>query len=170
MPLLLRCWPTPLDAKWQRPVPFKPFHALSPQDGQQYAVDEVLRASGGPLLGLELAGPNLMVYGAFFVEGNVVAAEPLTPRIPLLDLGERQLQHTELLVRVLAGYEAAVRLLSWRYNVMAASAPTVSVCCTPPRCLCFAHRAGCEQAGCSPSVNLTLRKPHPLSSRLCHRP
>lgn len=66
------------------------------------------------------------MYGVFTVEGNVVAAEPLTPRLSLLDLGGRQEQQIQLLARALAGYEAAARLLRQRFLFMgSASGPSV---------------------------------------------
>jgi hypothetical protein len=58
-------------------------------------------------------------FQAYTLEGNIVAREPLTPIMHLLQLDGRMDAHLELLARALAGYRVALRLLSQRMAVMA---------------------------------------------------
>ena len=89
------------------------------QDGKRWDKEAVLRASGAPLLIFELLGTSLTVHGAYTIEGNVMASEPLTPRLLLLPMDDRMEQPGLQLARVLAGLEAAMRLLQRRMSVMA---------------------------------------------------
>ncbi|KIZ07490.1 hypothetical protein MNEG_0458 [Monoraphidium neglectum] len=76
--------------------------------------DPVICALGAPALGVDLAGPNLLIHGLYTLHSDCIVSEALTPRIPLVQQGARQPRQLHLLAATLAGYAAAAWALAER--------------------------------------------------------